>query len=213
SVDSPRKLLDALGQATSERRIMVWSAVPADQKILEETPLAHVIPEDSGPYANVILNNLGGNKMDYYLKREIEYAADECDREMRNSTITVKLTNTSDGKQLPDYVAGALGLAPDIQAKLKELNAPRGTMVTSVRVIATRGARLLNVTSNGERTFASTQVERGHPVFEIQVVIPPGQSGDLVFQLSEPTSPGDPRVPVQPLIDDISPVVSVPKCS
>ncbi|MFM9033617.1 MAG: DUF4012 domain-containing protein, partial [Mycobacterium sp.] len=31
SVDSPRKLLDALGQATSERRIMVWSAVPADQ--------------------------------------------------------------------------------------------------------------------------------------------------------------------------------------
>ncbi|MCH9666532.1 MAG: DUF4012 domain-containing protein, partial [Actinomycetia bacterium] len=39
-VASPRKLLDALGRAVSERRIAVWSAFPADQEILEMTPLA-----------------------------------------------------------------------------------------------------------------------------------------------------------------------------
>jgi len=68
------------------------------------------------------------------------------------------------------------------------------------------------VTSNGERLLPTETVERGHPSFEVQVVIPPGQSGDLTFQLSEPTSPGEVRVPIQPLIDDVTPQVSVPVC-
>lgn len=211
-IQSPRELLEALGRAISERRIMLWSAFPEEQKVLEQTPLGHVIPDDPAPYAQVVINNLAGNKMDYYLKREIEYAADGCDGDMRNSTVTVRLKNTADGNKLPEYVSGTMGLAPDVQALLKSQNAPDGTMVTSVRLIATQGAKLLNVTSNGERTFASTQVERGHSLFEVQVVIPPGQSGELVFQLSEPTSPGEPRFPVQPLIDSVTPVLSVAQC-
>ena len=94
-IESPRKLLDALGKAVSERRIAVWSSSPADQKLLEETPLAHVVPDDPAPYAEVVINNLGGNKLDYYLKRKIEYAADGCDGETRKSTVTVRLTNTA----------------------------------------------------------------------------------------------------------------------
>ena len=93
-IESPRELLDALGKAVSERRIAVWSSSPADQKLLEETPLAHEIPDDPAPYAEVVINNLGGNKLDYYLKSKIEYAADGCDGEKRMSTVTVRLTNT-----------------------------------------------------------------------------------------------------------------------
>jgi hypothetical protein len=207
SIQSPRQLIDALGKAAGERRISIWSASPADQKLLEETPLAHVVPNDEAPYAQVIVNNLSGNKMDYYLKREIEYAADGCDGDMRNSTITIRLTNTATDRPLPDYVAGVRGLAEEIQ-----LRAPSGTMVSSVRVLTTKGAKLLSVTSNGEPTTAITHVENGRPSFEIQVAIPPGQSGDLIFRLSEPTSPGEARVPTQPLIDDVTPKVSVPAC-
>jgi hypothetical protein len=145
--------------------------------------------------------------MDYYLEREIEYAADNCDGDMRNSTITIRLTNTATDRPLPDYVAGVRGLAEEIQ-----LRAPSGTMVSSVRVLTTKGAKLLSVTSNGEPTTAITHVENGRPSFEIQVAIPPGQSGDLIFRLSEPTSPGEARVPAQPLIDDVTPKVSVPAC-
>ena len=50
-VESPRQLLDALGKAVSEGRIAVWSASPADQQLLEETPLAHIVPDDPAPYA------------------------------------------------------------------------------------------------------------------------------------------------------------------
>jgi hypothetical protein len=86
-------------------------------------------------------------------------------------------------------------------------------MVSSVRVLATKGAELVNLTSNGQRVVPNREsVERGHPSFEIFVVIPPGESGELVFQLSEPIVPGDANVPVQPLIDNPEPKVSVPSC-
>jgi len=208
SIPSPRQLLGALGRAAGERRIAVWSANPADQRILEQTPLAHVVPQDDAPYAQVVINNLAGNKMDYYLKREIGYAADGCSGDMRNTTVTVKLTNESTGQPLPEYVAGALGLIDGIPMKT-----PSGTMVTSVRLIATNGAKLMSVTSGGQRTPAVTRVEEGHPSYEVQVAIPPGQSGELIFRLSEPTVPGAPRVPIQPLIDDVAPRVEVPICT
>jgi hypothetical protein len=204
----PRNLLAALGRAAGEGRIAIWSASPTDQTLLEETPLAHVVPDDDAPYAQVVINNLAGGKMDYYLRREIEYAADDCDGDMRNSTVTVQLTNTATtDKPLPDYVGGSSGLAAGLPIKV-----PTGTMVSSVRVIATKGARLMSVTSNGERTLATQHVDNGHPSFEVQVAIPPGTSGELIFRLSEPTSPGAPRVPVQPLIDNPSPTVAVPTC-
>ena len=207
-VQSPRKMLDALGRAASERRIAVWSASPADQKILEESPLAYTIPDDPAPYAEVVINNLAGNKMDYYLKRQIDYAADGCDGDTRNSTVTVRLTNTASDKPLPEYVSGSLGLIKGLPLKV-----PPGTMVTSVRLIATAGAELVGVTSGDSSVPAVAHQERGHPTFEVQVVVPPGQSGDLVFRLTEPTSPGAPRVPVQPLIDAVNPRISVPECA
>jgi hypothetical protein len=210
-VESPRKLLDALGRGVSENRIAVWSSNPADQKLLEETPLAHVIPDDPAPYAEVVINNLGGNKMDYYLARQIEYVADGCEGDTRASTVTVRLTNTVvdvDANALTDYVGGRLGFHPEVEADI-----PRGTMLTSVRLLATKDAKLASTLVDGQRVPVFQTTERGHPSFEAQVAIPPGKTVELVFQLSEPTSPGQPRVPVQPLKDELAPVVSVPACS
>ena len=207
-VESPRQLLDALGRAVGERRIAVWSALPEDEKILEETPLAHVVPDDAAPYAEVVINNLGGNKMDYYLRREIEYAADGCSQDHRNATITVKLKSVAPDAPLPDYVAGAGGVLPNLPFRM-----PSGSMLTSVRLVGTKDAKILSAFSNGERVPVFTGTERGHPTFEVQVVIPPRQAGELVFRLSEPTAAGEPRVPVQPLIDSVKPKVNVPTCS
>ncbi len=209
-VDSPRKLLDALGRAVSERRIAVWSAFPAEQELLEKTPLAHSVPDDSAPYAEIVINNLAGNKMDYYLEREIEYVADGCDGDTRMSTVTVRLTNTATDSvisTLPDYVTGTAGLDPALP-----LTFPKGTMVSSVRLLATKDAEVVSLLSNGERGVFFEANERGRPGFEVQVAIPPGKSGELIFRLSEPTFPGAPRVPVQPLLDDVTPVISVPQC-
>jgi hypothetical protein len=206
-LDSPRQLLDALGKAISQGRIAVWSALPADQKLIEETPLAHLVPDDSAPYAGVIITNLGGNKIDYYLTRQIEYSADGCESSTRKSTVTVRLTNTVSNEQsLPEYVAGHSGPG----ALLHDI--PWGSNVMSVSLLATKGSALANAFVNGTRVPVYRGVERGHPIFESQLAVLPGKTVEVKFELSEPTVPGAPRVPVQPLRDNPVPVVSVPQC-
>lgn len=206
-VQSPRQLLDALGKAVSERRIAVWSSVPAEQQLLEQTPLAHTVPDDAAPLAQVFVNNLGGNKLDYYLRRKIEYAADGCNGETRKSTVTINLSNTAPGGPLPEYVASSPGL-------LNIMNKPpAGINVSSVSLLATKGAKLVGATANGRKVPIFTGTDQGHPVFEVQIAIPRGKSVELKFMLTEPTSPGPARVPIQPLVDEVSPVVTVPECS
>ena len=143
-VESPRKLLDALGKAVGEGRIAVWSTSPDDQKLLEETPLAHVVPDDPAPYADVVINNLGGNKLDYYLTREIEYSAGDCDGPTRKSVVIVRLTNNAPADGLPDYVA-ANPNAPMIDV-------PLGTNLAWVSLLATTNAELTNATLDGKST-------------------------------------------------------------
>ena len=208
SLQSPRALLEGLGKAIGERRIAVWSSSAANQKLLEQTPLAHEIPDDAAPYAEVVLNNLAGNKMDYYLKRQITFTAESCSGATRKSKISVKLINDAPEMSLPEYVADALGLSPDVPLMM-----PSGSMLTSVRLIATKGAQLTKAASNDQEMPVFTSSERGHPTYEVQVVIPPRQSGTLTFELSEPTAPGAARVPIQPLADHVVTDVRVPACS
>jgi hypothetical protein len=206
-LDSPRQLLDALGKAVSEGRISVWSASPDDQKLIEETPLAHLVPNDSAPYAAVVINNLGGNKLDYYLTRQIEYSADGCESSTRKSTVTVRLTNTVTNEQsLTEYVAGQSGIKGQL------IDVPWGSDVTSVTLLATKGSALAGAFVNGTKVPVFRGVERGHPTFESQLAILPGKTVEVKFELSEPTVPGAPRVPIQPLRDTVVPKVSVPQC-
>jgi hypothetical protein len=206
-VDSPRQLLDALGKSVSQGRIAVWSSAPDEQKVLEDTPLAHIIPADSAPYASVIINNIAGNKLDYYLTRQIEYIASACDSETRKSVVTVRLMNTVPDQPLPDYVAGTMGLA-DFQVEV-----PKNSNVTSVSLLATKGTMLTGVFVNGAKTRAFGGVERGHPIFQVQLALLPGRPVVVRWEMSEPTAPGPVHVPVQPLRDEVKPTVSVPECS
>jgi hypothetical protein len=206
-VESPRRLLEALGKAVGEGRIAVWSSSPAEQQLLQETPLAQVVPDDPAPYAAVVINNLGGNQLDYYLARQIQYSAAGCDGRTRKSSVTVRLTNTIHGEQLPDYVVGSAAL-PRLA-----VDAPSGTNVMSVSLLATTHATLMSAYINSVRVPVFTGTERGHPIFELEVPVQRGQTVELKYELTEPTSPGAPHVPIQPLLDNVAPFVSVPECS
>ncbi|OBB57170.1 hypothetical protein A5757_21370 [Mycobacterium sp. 852013-51886_SCH5428379] len=207
-ITSPRGLLDALGKAVGERRIAVWSAIGDDEASLMETPLAHAVPDDPAPYAAVIVNNAAGNKLDYYLRRGIEYAADGCGGDTRMSTVTVRLENTAPDTPLPYYIAGDSGLPRDWIFEV-----PENANLTSVRLYATKGAVLEGALLDGRKVNVFEGTELGHPVFGVHAMLLRGQTAELTFRLSEPTSPGVARVPVQPLVDSPTPKVSVPTCS
>ena len=198
-------LLEALGHGVQERRIMLYSTNSQEQKILETTALGHQLPGTSAPYMNVTVGNVAGNKIDYYLRREISYTAGSCEGQSRESTATISLTNTLDDLSLPEYVIGSLG-AP--QAKLA-----KGTSLANVQFTLTKGAVLQELTVNGKSVLYSTGTLYGHPVVFTQVPIPAGETVEVKAALAEPTSAhGEAVVPVQPLVDNPTPTVDVPVC-
>ncbi|QYB02814.1 DUF4012 domain-containing protein [Rhodococcus sp. USK10] len=202
-LSSPQALLDALGKAAGEGRIAVWSADPALQQVLSGTKVGNVVPDDAAPYAGVVVNNQGGNKLDYYLSREIEYVADSCVDGTRSSTVTVRLTNNTPAGEFPDYVAGLFESVG---------NVPKGTNAVDLSLLATQGATLDKVTINGAQQFVFTGTERGHPVFNVRPLLQRGKTAEVKFELTEPTAPGEARVPVQPLVDSPNVTVDVPNC-
>ena len=198
-------LLEALGHGVHERRIMVYSTDSQEQKILEATVLGHQLPDASAPYMNVTIGNVAGNKIDYYLRREISYSAGSCEGQSRESTATITLTNTLDDMSLPAYVIGSLG-APD--AKLA-----KGTNLANVQFTLTKGAVLQELTVAGKPVLYSTGTLYGRPVVYTQVPIPAGESVEVKVTLAEPTSAhGEADVPVQPLVDNPVPKIDVPAC-
>jgi hypothetical protein len=156
----------------------------------------------------VVINNLGGNKLDYYLHRKIEYAADGCEGDTRKSTVTVTLTNTAPAQGLPEYVTTLAGGTSNYPVQV-----PVGTNVTSVTLLATPNSRLTSAVVDGEKATVFPGMERGHPTYEAQVYVKPGQTLEVKYLLTEPTAPGRLRVPVQPLIDQIEPNISAPECA
>ncbi|WP_425334443.1 DUF4012 domain-containing protein [Prescottella agglutinans] len=202
-ISHPQALLEALGKAAAEGRIAVWSSRPDEQSVLARTPLGHIVPDDDAPYAGVVVNNLGGNKLDYYLHREIEYTAGSCSGDTRSTTVKVRLTNTLPPGDYTNYVAGMFD---------NPMGAPVGTNLTNLSLVSTRGAKLDKVTVDGKPGFAFTGSELGHPVFDLQLPIPQGKTVEVVYQLTEPPAPGDPVVPIQPLVDEPAVSVDVPVC-
>ena len=94
-LEAPQALLKAFGRAAREGRLAVWSDHPAEQAVLASTAVGHTVADVASPYAEVVINNHGGNKMDYYLRREIDYSAADCASDTRKSTVTVRLTNAA----------------------------------------------------------------------------------------------------------------------
>ncbi|MEE2060387.1 DUF4012 domain-containing protein [Rhodococcus artemisiae] len=204
TISKPQALLEALGRAASEGRLSVWSSVPDEQETLAGTALGHVVPNDPAPYAGVVINNLGGNKLDYYLEREVEYTAGSCEGETRDSTVTVRLTNNLPPGDYTDYVVGMFD---------NPTGAPAGTNLADVALLATQGAKLKKSTVNGMSNFVFNSTEIGHPMFNAQVPIPQGETVEIVYELTEPTAAGAARIPLQPLVDEPKVTDNVPVCN
>jgi hypothetical protein len=199
---NPQKLAEAVGKAASEGRLSVWSADPTEQGILSGTKVGHVLPAEPGPFADVVVNNAGGNKLDYYLKRSIDYSAEACTGPTRKSTVTAKLTNAVDPNGLPPYVASTF-----------RADTPYGTNESIVYLYAAEGAKIGKVTVDGQLGFTvQSGTELGHPVNAIYLTIPPGETQTVTWEVEEPAVPGEAVVPVQPLVDTPTVTVNVPQC-
>lgn len=207
-VDSGR-LAERLGHAVRTGHLRVYSTRPDEQRELEKTQIAGQLPaRQKQPYLQVITQNSGGNKLDYYLRRTVEYdghltgeAVDTGSGPVpeERARVTVTLTNNAPPSGLPRYVTAR----PDLP---RGAVYPPGQNKVFLSVYAGVGSTLEGATLDGSRTVLESETEKGHAVFSTEVVLDPGESTTLVLDLFQPTTPGAELVyQQQPLVvpDDV----------
>jgi len=80
--------------------LFLWSAHAPEQALLEDRLVGGALPAGVSPYLEVVTQNFGGNKLDYYLRRRVSVR-----REGGAYALTVTLTNVAP-RGLPAYMAG-----------------------------------------------------------------------------------------------------------
>lgn len=186
-------LLSALRPIVAAKRLVVYSRHPDEQALLEAVRLGGTLPLTRAPYAHVVVNNAGGNKLDYYLDRAVRYTLGRCADGRRSTVVEARLTNRAPVHGLPAYVVGS------DDRLLVSLYATAGAVATDVR-------------ADGEPVPVVVGRERGHPVFLVSLDVPPSQTRVLRFALDEPARPERPRAPEQPLVRPQSTSVSTSAC-
>lgn len=205
----PAATVRALATATGQGRVLLWSADPAEQAQLAGTPLAGELtgtqpgPDGDRPVVGVYLNATAPSKMGYYLDLD-EQVVDRVCRPDGSQALTVEVTATSTA---PDDLSG---LSTYVTGTAESGRA--GQVAANVLVYAPTGGRLLSQEVDGQDATVFAQVHDGLPVSAQSIVLGPGESTTLRYEvLSGAHQPGTPVLRTTPTAQDVEPAV-VPAC-
>lgn len=128
----PAVLIEALAQAGAEHRLLVWSADPAEQAVLEGTTLQGALPVTDAATTGfgVYLNDGTGSKMDYYAA--FGATAGWCPAPGAAAeaalTVTIAARAPADAASLPRYITGGgtFGVPPGVTRTVAYLYLPAG---------------------------------------------------------------------------------------
>jgi len=179
----PAALVAALARAGDEQRLLIWSAHPEDQTVLEGTTLAGGLPvtDAAASRFGVYVNDGTGSKMDYYLTATPSVTWDQCTldgNEIASGTATLAATVTNnapaDAANLPWYITGGgnFGVPPGIARTVGYIYLPEGF-------------ELLDATITGELGFGGGMHE-GRRVLSFSVDLAPGASATAYVTVRAP---------------------------
>ena len=125
---SPSALVEALSRAGDERRILLWSALPGDQSVLDGTTLQGRLlgTTDSAATVGVYLNDATGSKMDYYMR--VQAGFESCSATDAELHVALVSTAPADAASLPRYITGGggSGTPPGVTKTVTYLYVPPG---------------------------------------------------------------------------------------
>ena len=174
----PRALIDALGKAAGERRLLVYSDQVNEQKQLAASSVGGALPGDAAPFAGLATINGGGNKLDYYLDQSLTYELIGCTPDGgRRGQITVTYKNTAPGDgSLPLYIdAQGRPAAGPRRAAAERQRRPASSTPRCTR----RPDRPWSAPCGTASRSPSTQGrEQGHTVFRSGIELGAGESTD-----------------------------------
>jgi hypothetical protein len=171
----PRAVLDGVVQATSERRILVWSGHPDEQRLLAPTALAGALPTraDSSPQVGVYFNAAGAYKLDYYLDYTATVTSSSCRAGRQHLTVNVAMHSSvpQHYRSLPDYV-------DPVQPGFG-----RGKILVNAYLFAPLGGEATSLRLDGAHEVFNTSRLDGRTLIARTVLLKPGQTSVLSVDL------------------------------
>jgi hypothetical protein len=106
---SVEDVVDLLAPAVRGRRVQVFATDEAEQAFFVRVDAAGSMPLGSGDFLGVVTQNLGGNKIDWFLRRQVTYdVVYDPDRRHVRGTVRVVLENTAPASGYPELVIGSI---------------------------------------------------------------------------------------------------------
>lgn len=163
-----REIFAGIMKATSENRILVWSAKRAEQEILAPTRVSGALARDEGatPHVGLYLNDSTATKLEYYLHYTTDVRATACTRagtQTLKTTTVLSSTAPKNAGSLPPSILG-----PGIDAK-------PGSMRMNLRFYAPHGGAMTDLKVNGKEQTINRGEHDGLNVVILPVLLAPGQ--------------------------------------
>jgi lipopolysaccharide/colanic/teichoic acid biosynthesis glycosyltransferase len=162
----PKRLAGAVGKAIAERHLVVYSTDPEEQALIERLGMGGEVDRTEGDYLLVVGQNMGENKMDYYLQRDIKYQGRVAHDGSLEARLDITVTNKAPSGALPSYVAGP---RPRLKLGLGEAR-------SYLNILVPAEAELQDIVVDGQAPKGvDNQVELGRRVFGVTLTLGPGQ--------------------------------------
>lgn len=204
---NPTTLVHSIVQGVDENRIMVWSSHPEEQKYIETTPMAGVLPTDNkeSTTTGVFFRDISASKMDYYLQTAAHLATDTCKPGQPTYTVGVSLSSlisTEAATKLPKYVASARLAKGSFQTEVF-VYGPPGTKPVASSIVKSAAYTVQSITTD----------DLGRPVVAFSTIMGPGENTEL--SVSFEGAAGDyaaPALRTTPMLNPTKVTVDAPRC-
>lgn len=187
----PTELIQGFGKSLAEKNMQIWLRDPAEQAFIERMDWDGAIDEAAkADYYNVIEQNVGGNKLDYFQQQthtlEVSFEGDDA-----IDSSTVEVTN---GTYLPQhrYVMGDSG-GPSYTGgqhgttrPMMNVYVPGTALLDSASVKGNRVALGGSAAATWPGPLPPQHLEKGKKVWSVALEIPPGETQSFTYDYRVP---------------------------
>lgn len=164
----PRALLESLGKAVDEGRLIYQPATEEEARLVGDSKLAGKLPatNEKSTMVGAYVNDYTAGKLDYYVQLDLAASSTQCSApDAPTFDVSATLTNTLNAAQaadLPKYIA------PGRFFK-------KGDIATNLVIYGPVGATAATVTVDGKPANAAVLPHLGRPAVRVAIQNTPGQ--------------------------------------
>lgn len=178
------KLVRAVQEALAERSIQIWVNDPAAAEQLAELDWnGDIRAQFDVDYLALVDNNLGYNKVDHVMQRQIDYKVDWPNGSGESATVTAQIRYKHQGQVADGH---RCDITPRYGSTYDDMTAR--CYFDYVRLYVPQGSNLIDVSGVGSNSITSQVGEGNTQVFAGYFTMKPGEEHTIIFQYELPSS-------------------------